>query len=163
MKKKLLFTSGVVAVAALALAVVIDGSSGRGMVANADGVRAGFDFNARKLTDGSNVRVVGGGTFLLRNDNAARRVAITFQADRLAATGINCEFAGPAVRHKIVDGRRVDVRGRVIVNARDSRRGTAGDPDGFRIRFDAEGTVNDFTFGGNVVEGALAVFHREAS
>lgn len=161
MKNKLILIGTVTTLAAIAIAVTVDGTAGRGVAANADGVRAGFDVNARKITDGTNVRVGGGGTFLIRNENAAHRVAITFHAERLGVNGINCEFGGPAVRHKLVNGRRVDIRGRAIINTQDNRRENAGDPDKFAIRFDAEGTANDFTFRGTVAEGGLAVFHRE--
>ncbi|MFN8219458.1 MAG: hypothetical protein U0S12_04925 [Fimbriimonadales bacterium] len=161
MTKKLL-TFGALAVAAVAAyAVIVDGAIGRGVAVNADGVRGRFDFHVRKVVDGDRTRVLGGGTFGISNREDARRLAITFMADRFAVNGTVAEFGGPGLRVVWANGVRREVRGRVSVRVNDRFRDGAGDPDQFAIGFDAPGTEHDTVFRGAVAEGGLSVFHEE--
>ena len=160
MNKKL-FTFGALTLAAVAaFALTVDGAVGRGVATNADGVNGSFDFHVRKITHEGQTRVLGGGKFGISNRDEHRRLAIVFHAARFASTEHTAEFGGPGIRIVWANGVRREVRGLVVVRVADNHREGSGDPDGYAISFNAEGTAHDFGFRGNVTRGALSVFHR---
>lgn len=161
--KKTFTITALAVLAVSALAVVIDGSIGRGVADGPGGSKGHFDYHVRKVTNDAGTRILGGGTFAIRSDNAARRVGINFRAERFGKNANSAEFAGPGTRLYWRGTVRHEVRGLVVVNVTDNRNAEhpTNPADRFAIRFDAPGTEFDFTWRGEVSAGDLAVFHRE--
>ena len=125
--KRFLTLTAMGIVATVAYAASMEGAQGRGVAVNGDGVRGHFEFHVRKYTsDARQVRVVGGGKFGILSDVAARRVSITYEANRfIRGNANNAEFSGPAVRVLFREGQRIPVRGFVVVKIQDNRRDIA--------------------------------------
>lgn len=163
--KRFFAVSMLVSGVALAMAATtVVGSFGQGHAMSADGRRSEFHFDARKATNGSNVRVDGFARFIAFSGTQAnpQHNGIYMPNVRVVGKqGTVCQFGGPA-QMQIRNGAHFHlVRGHATFNVVDRRdpRTNTGHPDRISVRFtDLQNRTWDYS--GLVTRGDLVVFER---
>jgi hypothetical protein len=151
------------ALACLAVAAwLIQGAKGRGVAVNENGLRANFQFDVKKGTNGNRTDIGGPLEFRAADPATKRAVELVMpRARRFAKSGNVAEFGGPA-RGVFMEGRgRIVREGTLQVRVEDRKlpRGD-GEPDLFGLRFEAARGGFVFEFRGAVRDGDLVVYER---
>lgn len=171
MKTRLTIAPSIVAVgmatlatAALAVAVTI-GAQGRGTALTADGRNGTFNFEVARRQEGDRAPSFRGRfRFEQRSNDHGPYVLVEMGAPKnlgVTAAGNVCEFSSAGSLTRLVNGRRVTMRGNVSGRVEDRRSASHpdGEPDTIRVRFSGERDLT-FTFEGLVNSGDLSVFRR---
>ncbi|MBC8065209.1 MAG: hypothetical protein H7Y17_10290 [Chlorobia bacterium] len=165
MNLRSIFVGVAVLSATLVLAAgVLQFAEGRGNARSEDGRRAGFHFNARKLTNGEQVRKSGTAVFEISDRETLDGVRINMRELRdINVDGHFARFEGPGgIRFRTRRG-VVERQGQVFVSARDNRKpdGPVEPRDRVSVRFVAREGNLTYAFEGVVGDGDVAVGRRE--
>ncbi len=143
---------------------ILQFAEGRGVARDNQGRRAGFQFDARKLVDGSNVRKSGTALYEISDRETIDGVRIYMRELRdIVVDGNRARFEGPGgIRFRTRRG-LVEKFGQVVGYAQDNRKPTGPiEPrDRIAVFFKSTDGLTTYSFEGNVFEGNVAVGRRE--